>query len=101
MASNIAEAHEQGNCQGRRSGANWIGTIQKGVVMRILRLLLLILLIGGCAAQVRPKVKTAKVDVLAEYRKAENREIIMRDILQYLNDRAFLRMGLIYMPPEE
>ena len=65
----------------------------------VMRILLLILLIGGCASQPRLK-KVVKVDVVAEARKAENREIIMRDILQYLNDRAFLRMGLIYMPPE-
>lgn len=68
-----------------------------------MKLLLLLLLIGGCAAQPRPKVIVVKkeVDVVAEYRKNKNREIIMRDILQYLNDRAFLQRGLIYMPPEE
>ena len=68
--------------------------------MRILLLILLIGVFGGCASQPRPK-KVVKVDVVAEARKIENREIIMRDILQYLNDRAFLRMGLIYMPQEK
>lgn len=64
-----------------------------------MRILLLILLIGGCVSQPRrlkaqPKPEPYNMSMVQRHQ-------IMRAILEHLNKDAFLKRGLLYMPPEE